>query len=182
MKKKSLLAFLLAGVLALALTACGGSGGDTASEEAPDYLGKYNLLMIKMGPLVMTPDEYGYENCYMELKGGGTLTFFDGKDSEEEPYTVDGTAFSMEENGSTMKGTIQDGTVTLTLTASDLGGEGDAEAMTMFFALEGSDAVSKLQDEATAAGTMDEQLENMSQDDLLQFMEDYGYLFDSESE
>jgi hypothetical protein len=64
----------------------------------------------------------------------------------------------------------------------ELGGEGDAEAVTMYFALEGSDAVSALQDEISAAGTMDEQLENMSQEELLQLMEDYGYLFGSDSE
>ena len=184
MKKKRFPALLLAGLLALFLTACGGSGGGelAATEDAPDYLGKYDVIMLKMGPLVMTPDEYDFENAYMELKDGGTLTFFDGEDSEKEPYTVDGTSFSMEENGTTLNGTIQDNVVTLTFTAADLGGEGDAEAMTMYFALEGSDAVSTLQEQVAAAGTMDEQLENMTQDELLQLMEDYGFLFGSDSE
>lgn len=182
MKQKRLPALLLAGLLALALCACGGSGGGSNTADAPDYLGKYDLIMLKMGPLMMTPADFDYENSYMELKDGGTLTFFDGEESEEGPYTVDGTSFSMEEGDSVMKGTLQDGTLTLTLTADELGGEGDAEAVTMYFALEGSDAVSALQDEISAAGTMDEQLENMSQEELLQLMEDYGYLFGSDSE
>ena len=182
MKKKRLPALLLAGLLALVLTACGGGGEPAAAEDAPDYLGRYDMIMLKMGPLVLTPGEYDFENAYMELKDGGTLTFFDGEDSEDVPYTVDGTSFSMEEDGTTLKGTIQDNIVAVTFTAADLGGEGDAEAMTMDFALEGSDAVSALQDQVAAAGTMDEQLENLTQDELLQLMDDYGYLFGADAE
>ena len=130
-----------------------------------------------MGSLVMAPDDYDYGGAYMELKEGDTLTFNDGTETEEEPYTVDGTTFSLEENGSTLKGTIENDCIALTLTAADLGGEGDAEAMVMYFGLAGSEAETKLKDEVTQAGTLDEQMEAMGTDGLMQFMEDYGYLF-----
>ena len=142
-----------------------------------DYLGTYNLCKITMGSLVMAPDDYDYGGAYMELKEGDTLTFNDGTETEEEPYTVDGTTFSLEENGSTLKGTIENDCIALTLTAADLGGEGDAEAMVMYFGLAGSEAETKLKDEVTQAGTLDEQMEAMGTDGLMQFMEDYGYLF-----
>ncbi len=151
------------------------------SAEGPDYLGRYNLVMIEIGPLVMTPDMYGYEDCYMELKNDGNLIFFDGEDAETEPYTVDGTAFSMEENGNILKGTIQNNTVELILTAEDIGRESDAKAMTMYFALEGSAVATKLQNEAVSAGSVNEQLENLSKDDLIKLKDHFGYLFDSDS-
>ena len=47
----------------------------------------------------------------------------------------------------------------------------------MYFGLAGSEAETKLKDEVTQAGTLDEQMEAMGTDGLMQFMEDYGYLF-----
>lgn len=186
MKKKSLLALLLAGILALALAGCGGSSApaeeesaaeEAVVEEAPDYLGTYNLVSLKMGPLVMLPADFGYEGSYMELREDGTLTFNNGSDSEESPYTVDGTAFSMVEGDTSVNGTIENDTIALIMTAADLGGEGDAEAMTMNFAKSGSDAEAALKEAAEAAGSMDDQLEAMSTEQLTAFLDDYGYLF-----
>lgn len=177
MKKKSLLALLLACVLALALTACGGSsGGEAAEEETADYLGTYNICKIEMGPLTVSPAEFGYEECFMDLKDGGTMTFDSGAETEEVPYTVDGTAFSLVENGDTITGTLQDDVVALNMTAANLGGEGDQVAMVMYFAKAGSDAETRMKDEIAAVGTVEEQVEAMSVEELTQFMEEYGYL------
>lgn len=182
MKKRSLLALLLASLLALALTACGGSSGageEPAAEEAPDYLGTYNLVSIKMGPILVTPEEFGYAGAYMELKEDGKLTFSDGSDTEEVPYTVDGTAFSMEENGNTMTGTIQDGYVELGFTGAMLDAEGDDVIMTMAFAKEGSAQETALKEELEAAGSMDDQMEAMSMEELSAFVEEYSAIFGS---
>ena len=180
MKKKSILALLLAGLMALALTACGGSSAPAAEEAAPDYLGTYNLVSIEMGPLLVTADEFGYEGAYMELKEDGKLTFFDGSDTEEVPYTVDGTAFSMEENDTTLTGTIENGGVALGLTGAMLGSEGDKVIMTMNFAQSGSDAETAFKDALTAAGSMDDQLEGMTEDQLMSFLEEYSAFFGGE--
>lgn len=179
MKKKSILALLLAGLMALALAACGGSSAPAAEEaaEAPDYLGTYNLVCIELGPLLVTAEEFGYEGAYMELKEGGKLTFCDGTDTEEVPYTVDGTAFSMEENGTAMTGTIENGAVEVGFTGAMLGSEGDEVLMTMCFAQPGSDAETGYKEALDAAGSMDDQLDGMSMEELSDFLNEYSAVF-----
>ena len=181
MNRKSILALLLAGLMALALTACGGSSAPAAEEtaEAPDYLGTYNLVSIKLGSLLVTADEFGYEGAYMELKEGDKLDFCNGSDTEEVPYTVDGTAFSMEESGTTITGTIENGAIEVGFTGATLGSEGDDVVMTMCFAQPGSDAEAAYKDDLAAAGSMDDQLEAMSIEELTAFLDEYSAIFGS---
>ena len=170
----------------LALAACGGNSApapaeeETAAEEtteAPDYLGTYNLASIKMGPLLVTAEEFGYEGAYMDLKEDGKLDFCNGSDTEEVPYTVDGTAFSMEESGTTMTGTIENGAVEVGFTGAMLGSEGDEVVMTMCFAQPGSDAETAYKEALDAAGSMDDQLEAMSLEQLTAFLDEYSAIF-----
>lgn len=179
MKRKSILALLLAGLMMLALAACGGSSAPAEEEtaEAPDYLGTYNLVSIEMGPLLVTAEEFGYEGAYMDLKEDGKLDFCNGSDTEEVPYTVDGTAFSMEESGTTMTGTIENGAVEVGFTGAMLGSEGDEVVMTMCFAQPGSDAETAYKEALDAAGSMDDQLEAMSLEQLTAFLDEYSAIF-----
>ena len=179
MKRKSILALLLAGLMMLALAACGGSSAPAEEEtaEAPDYLGTYNLVSIEMGPLLVTAEEFGYEGAYMDLKEDGKLDFCNGSDTEEVPYTVDGTAFSMEESGTTMTGTIENGAVEVGFTGAMLGSEGDEVVMTMCFAQPGSDAETAYKEALDAAGSMDDQLEAMSLEQLTEFLDEYSAIF-----
>ena len=179
MKRKSILALLLAGLMMLALAACGGSSAPAEEEtaEAPDYLGTYNLVSIEMGPLLVTAEEFGYEGAYMDLKEDGKLDFCNGSDTAEVPYTVDGTAFSMEESGTTMTGTIENGAVEVGFTGAMLGSEGDEVVMTMCFAQPGSDAETAYKEALDAAGSMDDQLEAMSLEQLTAFLDAYSAIF-----
>ena len=179
MKRKSILALLLAGLMMLALAACGGSSAPAEEEtaEAPDYLGTYNLVSIEMGPLLVTAEEFGYEGAYMDLKEDGKLDFCNGSDTEEVPYTVDGTAFSMEESGTTMTGTIENGAVEVGFTGAMLGSEGDEVVMTMCFAQPGSDAETAYKEALDAAGSMDDQLEAMRLEQLTEFLDEYSAIF-----
>lgn len=180
MKKKSLLTLGLALLLVLALAACGGSGDSggsaEAEAEAPDYLGTYNMVKLDMGPLVMAPGDYDYDGCYMELREDGTVYFNDGTNTEEVPYTVDGSSFTMQEGDSTLLGTIGDDAISLEFTASDLGGEGDLVVLVMHFARADSDKEAELKAALADAGTLEEQMEAMSTDELKEFMDTYGFM------
>lgn len=181
MKKKSILALLLAGLMVLALAACGGSSAPAPAEEetaeAPDYLGTYNLTAIKMGPLLVTAEEFGFEGAYMELKEDGKLDFCNGTDTENVPYTVDGTAFTMEEGDTAMTGTIENGAIEVGFTASMLDGEGDKVIMTMCFAQPGSDAETAYKDALSAAGSMEDQMDAMSVEELTDFLKEFSEVF-----
>ncbi len=80
------------------------------------------------------------------------------------------------ESDTEFKGTIEGDTIVLSITAETLGGEGDDEAMSMYFGKEGSDGAKALEDELAAAGTFEEQLDSMDMDQLQQFIDDYSYL------
>ena len=178
MKKRTLPALLLVGLMALTLAACGGSSGGGGAADAPDYLGTYPLCSVVMGPLLATPEDFGFESAYIELKDNGKCVFNDGSDTETIPYTIDGTAFSLEESDSVLKGTIENGGIILNVTAADMGGEGDEPAIALQFAKGGSDAETSMQSALDAAGTIDEQMESMELDDLMQILNDFSFLFE----
>lgn len=176
MKKTRILALGLALLLALALTACGGTGGAPAA-EAPDYLGTYNLVSLTLGPLTMAPDEFGYDGAFLDLKESDKLTFNDGTDSEVVPYTVDGSSFTLTEGSSTLKGTLENDRIDLNFTGADLDMEGDDVFLVMHFALADSEAEAAIQEELESLGSMEAQLDAMSAEDLASFVDEYGAIF-----
>ena len=173
--KRMIIALVLVLLMVFALAACGEGGA--AEDPNAAYYGTYNLIMVKMGPLVATPTDMGvFEGASVELQADGKAIFNDGESAEDTTYTIEGSNFTLVESDTEFKGTIENDTLTLAITAETLGGEGDAEAMTMYFGKDGTDAVQALEDELAAAGTFEEQLDSMDMDQLQQFIEDYSYL------
>ena len=112
-KMKQLTAMLLALVMALALTACGGGSGSETKEDTT--LGKYIGHEVDVFGDGGTPMSELYEGeCYIELKDGGKGAICLDGDRNDITWTVDdGGAFTMTLSGQDSKGTLADGVITL---------------------------------------------------------------------
>lgn len=166
--KKKLMAILLSSVLVLALAACGGAGGGGASDVDESVLGMYNLVSCKMGEW-----EIGADGEYLNLKANGDAEFYISDDPNEVTYTIDGGNITITEDEDTITGTIDGNVIVLNI---DAGGV----STVWTFAKEGSEEETTLAAEAEQAqADLDEQLENMSDDELEALLDELTGVMDS---
>jgi len=106
-RAKKLLSLLIAAILLVSLSSCGGSKGGGENEAA---LGKYNALTYSFGD--MTLDATG---DWLELKSKGKATISVDGDEFACKWKLNGTDFTLEERGDIFKGTLENGVIELNL-------------------------------------------------------------------
>ena len=119
--KRSISIFLTVLMLLSLLTGCGG----TSSEPDPN-LGVYKLSEVmgyslaEFAELVeMTEDETA-EMIQIELKANNKVTvIFDGE-SEDGTWSLDGENLTLNDNGTTIEGTLKDGVMAIEIDGESL--------------------------------------------------------------
>ena len=138
---KKFFAILAALALVVALAACGGGGGGAggggAAPEKDPNVGMYNCVSVSMGDM-----ELGASGEWIELKDNGQMTIFLMDDPYDLEWSLDGTTFTMIEDGTEVgSGTLSDGTLSVDLAGVDC-----------IFVLEGSPAEAEWAAAAPATG------------------------------
>lgn len=124
---KKVFALVLALVMALGMTACG--GGDSSDPNA----GVYVCTKISMSGIEMAANDVFEEEASLELKGNGKGTIKLEGESSGFTYTLEGTKFSFELEGETSTGTLENGVITVDLLGTGMTcvfekeGAGDSE-------------------------------------------------------